>query len=152
MPSVVDRTQEAPPARTLIDILRSTVAGHPDSAAIADPAGTLSYAELMTAVQQGADALVAAGVRRGDRVGVRLPSGSRDLYLAILSVLAAGAAYVPVDADDPPERADLVFASSSILRSLAEVYAGADAGEKTVRDFVAAWTKVMELGRFDKRQ
>jgi catalase-peroxidase len=49
-------------------------------------------------------------------------------------------------------RADLVFASNSILRSLAEVYAGADAGEKTVRDFVAAWTKVMELGRFDKRQ
>lgn len=114
MLSVVDRTQEAPPARTLIDILRSTVAGHPDSAAIADPAGTLSYAELMAAVQQGADALVAAGVRRGDRVGVRLPSGSRGLYVAILSVLAAGAAYVPVDADDPPERADLVFAEAQV--------------------------------------
>ncbi len=48
-------------------------------------------------------------------------------------------------------RADLVFASNSILRSLAEVYACADAGEKTVRDFVAAWAKVMELGRFEAR-
>ncbi|WP_308195457.1 catalase/peroxidase HPI [Dactylosporangium sp. AC04546] len=46
-------------------------------------------------------------------------------------------------------RADLVFASNSILRALAEVYAADDAGEKFVRDFVAAWVKVMELDRFD---
>jgi catalase-peroxidase len=44
---------------------------------------------------------------------------------------------------------DLVFGSSSVLRSLAEVYAGDDAGEKFVRDFVAAWDKVMNLDRFD---
>lgn len=43
---------------------------------------------------------------------------------------------------------DLVFGSNSILRSLAEVYASADASEKLVRDFVAAWLKVMELDRF----
>ncbi|WP_369976206.1 catalase/peroxidase HPI [Xanthomonas bundabergensis] len=46
-------------------------------------------------------------------------------------------------------RADLVFGSNSILRALAEVYASADAQEKFVRDFVAAWSKVMELDRFD---
>jgi len=46
-------------------------------------------------------------------------------------------------------RADLVFGSNSILRAVAEVYASADAGEKFVRDFVAAWTKVMNLDRFD---
>ncbi|HWU32626.1 MAG TPA: peroxidase family protein, partial [Marmoricola sp.] len=45
-------------------------------------------------------------------------------------------------------RADLVFASNSELRAQAEVYAGDDAGEKFVRDFVAAWVKVMELDRF----
>jgi catalase-peroxidase len=45
-------------------------------------------------------------------------------------------------------RADLVFGSSSILRSLAEVYASADARDKFVRDFVKAWTKVMNLDRF----
>ena len=44
---------------------------------------------------------------------------------------------------------DLVFGSNSQLRAIAEVYAGADAGEKFVKDFVAAWTKIMELDRFD---
>jgi catalase-peroxidase len=44
---------------------------------------------------------------------------------------------------------DLVFGSNSQLRALAEVYASADARDKLVHDFVAAWTKVMELDRFD---
>ncbi|WP_027761868.1 catalase/peroxidase HPI [Streptomyces sp. AA1529] len=48
-------------------------------------------------------------------------------------------------------RADLVFGSNSELRALAEVYASDDAGEKFVRDFVAAWDKVMNLDRFDLR-
>ena len=46
-------------------------------------------------------------------------------------------------------RNDLVFGSNSVLRALAEVYASADAHDKFVRDFVAAWTKVMNLDRFD---
>ena len=46
-------------------------------------------------------------------------------------------------------RVDLIFGSSSELRALAEVYASDDAGEKFVRDFVAAWVKVMNLDRFD---
>ncbi|HTZ37517.1 MAG TPA: peroxidase family protein, partial [Stellaceae bacterium] len=46
-------------------------------------------------------------------------------------------------------RVDLIFGSHSQLRALAEVYACADATEKFVNDFVAAWTKVMELDRFD---
>ncbi|MBN8912268.1 MAG: catalase/peroxidase HPI [Rhizobiales bacterium] len=46
-------------------------------------------------------------------------------------------------------RVDLVFGSNAVLRALAEVYASADAPEKLVRDFVAAWTKVMNLDRFD---
>jgi catalase-peroxidase len=46
-------------------------------------------------------------------------------------------------------RVDLVFGSNSELRALAEVYASDDAGEKFVRDFVAAWVKVMNLDRFD---
>ncbi len=46
-------------------------------------------------------------------------------------------------------RADLVFGSNSQLRSVAEVYAQDDAGPRFVRDFVAAWTKVMDADRFD---
>jgi catalase-peroxidase len=46
-------------------------------------------------------------------------------------------------------RVDLAFGSDSQLRALAEVYAADDAGGTFVADFVAAWTKVMELDRFD---
>jgi catalase-peroxidase len=49
-------------------------------------------------------------------------------------------------------RVDLVFGSNSVLRALAEVYACADGQEKLVNDFVAAWTKVMDLDRFDLKQ
>jgi catalase-peroxidase len=47
-------------------------------------------------------------------------------------------------------RVDLVFGSNSELRALAEVYACDDAKDKFVRDFVAAWDKVMNLNRFDR--
>lgn len=46
-------------------------------------------------------------------------------------------------------RSDLVFGSNSVLRSLAEVYGMSDSKEKFVRDFIKAWTKVMDLDRFD---
>jgi catalase-peroxidase len=46
-------------------------------------------------------------------------------------------------------RADLIFGSNSELRALAEVYGCADSQEKFVKDFVAAWNKVMNLDRFD---
>ena len=47
---------------------------------------------------------------------------------------------------------DLIFGSNSELRAVAEVYAADDAREKFVRDFVKAWTKVMNLDRFDLKQ
>ncbi len=46
-------------------------------------------------------------------------------------------------------RVDLVFGSNSQLRAIAEVYGQADAKKKFVRDFVAAWNKVMNADRFD---
>jgi catalase-peroxidase len=46
-------------------------------------------------------------------------------------------------------RNDLVFGSNSQLRAIADVYASSDSGDKFVRDFVSAWTKVMNLDRFD---
>ena len=47
---------------------------------------------------------------------------------------------------------DLLFGSNSELRAVSEVYASDDAKEKFLRDFVAAWTKVMNLDRFDLRK
>ncbi|WP_257956450.1 AMP-binding protein [Nocardioides sp. B-3] len=65
----------------------------------------LTYAELAEAADHVAAELHEAGVVVGDKVGVRIKSGTTDLYVAILGILCAGAAYVPVDADDPDERA-----------------------------------------------
>jgi catalase-peroxidase len=48
-------------------------------------------------------------------------------------------------------RVDLVFGSNSQLRALAEVYGSADAQKKFIQDFVAVWSKVMNLDRFDLR-
>ncbi len=109
------RGGHAPAPRTLLDVLAATAATHPDATALEDPAGTVDYAALLDLVRAQADDLARRGVRRGDRVGVRIPSGGRDLYLSILAVLAAGAAYVPVDADDPEERATLVFGEAGVV-------------------------------------
>ncbi|MFY7789073.1 MAG: catalase-peroxidase, partial [Thermoflexibacteraceae bacterium] len=49
-------------------------------------------------------------------------------------------------------RVDLIFGSNTELRAIAEVYACADAQEKFIHDFVAAWTKVMNLDRFDVKK
>jgi non-ribosomal peptide synthetase component F len=99
----------AAPVRTLVDILEDTARAFPDAPAIDDGDTTISYSELLDNIDEGARWLSRHGVCAGDRVGVRMPSGSYSLYAAILSVIAAGAAYVPVDVDDPDERAELVF-------------------------------------------
>jgi len=134
--SELARGDAAPPARTLLDVLTATAAMHPDALALEDPDGALDYRSLLAEVHRRADDLARRGVRRGDRVGVRIPSGGRDLYLSVLAVLAAGAAYVPVDADDPEERATLVFGEAAVvgvigaggvLRPAADTEADADA-------------------------
>ncbi|MGJ4845297.1 Pls/PosA family non-ribosomal peptide synthetase [Leifsonia sp. Le1] len=111
---ILDRGAFAAEPRTLLDVLRATAAAHPDASALEDGRGALSYRELMAAVVRVAARLTLAGVRRGDRVGIRLASGTRELYISILAVIAAGAAYVPVDADDPEERAELVFGEAAV--------------------------------------
>lgn len=112
---VLSAREAAPPERTLIDIVRASTATWPEASALEDAEGALSYRELMAGVLAAAARLRLAGVARGDRVGVRMPSGSRQLYLSILAIVAAGAAYVPVDADDPDDRAQLVFRESGVV-------------------------------------
>ena len=107
-----------PDPRTLIDIFRATVQAHPSAPALDDGTTVLTYEQLAEAVQSTAATLRVAGIGPGDRVGVRVPSGTHRLYTSILATLAAGAAYVPVDADDPQERADLVFGEAGVAAVL----------------------------------
>ena len=55
----------------------------------------------------------------------------------------------PAPSSGPATRADLVFGSNAQLRAVAEVYGSSDAQGKFIADFVAAWTRVMNLDRFD---
>lgn len=104
----------SPPARTLVDILQETANRYPDASALDDGRQSLSYAQLMAAVRSAGRELHLAGLGAGDRIGVRIPSGTNGLYVWILAILLVGAAYVPVDADDPEERARLVFGEAKI--------------------------------------
>src|SRR4051794_8423259 len=113
-------TGPATPPRTLADVLAETTARHPDAPALDDGTVTLTYAELREQADELRQKLAANGVGTGDRVGVRVPSGTADLYVSILGVLAAGAAYVPVDADDPDERAELVFGEAAVRAVLTD--------------------------------
>ncbi len=114
------RAGRAPEARTLVDVLRATAERYGAEPALDDGSTTLSYDELLAAVSALAVELAATGIGPGDKVGVRLSSGTNDLYVAILATLFAGAAYVPVDADDPDERADLVFTEATVAAVLTD--------------------------------
>ncbi len=104
----------APPPRTLVDIFRATVEQAADESAVDAGNGVLTYAELAEAADELAHELNARGMGRGTRIGVRVSSGTTDLYVAILGILLSGAAYVPVDVDDPDERARLVFDEADV--------------------------------------
>ncbi|MGW0173434.1 Pls/PosA family non-ribosomal peptide synthetase [Rhodococcus sp. NPDC003322] len=132
IPAEYLRSPFAAAPRTLVDILTATADAHPDAPAIDDGDSTLTYAELRDEVERGAQWLGDLGVGAGDRVGIRMPSGSQSLYTAILSVLAAGAAYVPVDADDPDERAELVFGEAQVAAILTG--RGVEAGTAPARE------------------
>ena len=101
------------------------------------------------------------GVQHGvftDRPGVLSQDFFRnllDLGISWRSSVETEGVYEGLDAQGSVVRtataADLVFGSNSILRGIVEVYSSDDAQEKFVRDFVAAWVKVMELDRYDLR-
>ncbi|MFJ3305740.1 Pls/PosA family non-ribosomal peptide synthetase [Streptomyces sp. NPDC086549] len=100
--------------RSLVDVFDASVRSYPDELALDDGTTRLTYRALAVEVERLRLRLADAGVGLGDRVGVRVPSGTNELYVAILAVLAAGAAYVPVDAEDPDERAELVFGEAQV--------------------------------------
>jgi AMP-binding enzyme len=104
----------ASPSRTLWDILETTAATFPRAPAIDDGSCVHDYSALLREVRRLRDRLDSVGIGPGDRVGVRIPSGTADLYVSILAVLAVGAAYLPVEMDDPDDRAELVWSEAAV--------------------------------------
>ncbi|MFF3720899.1 non-ribosomal peptide synthetase [Streptomyces erythrochromogenes] len=99
-------TTFAEPSTVTADLLarlRGVVAAHPGRVAVHAVDGSLDFAELDRRTAALARALRAAGVRRGDRVGVHL-ARTADLPVALLATWRAGAAYVPLDPAYPAER------------------------------------------------
>ncbi len=126
---------------------------------------TLSAPEL-TVLLGGLRALNVGQPAQGPTLGVftdRPETLSNDFFVNLLDM---GTAWLPSSVEGIYEgrdrktgavkwtgtRVDLIFGSHSQLRALAEVYAASDAKEKFVKDFVAAWTKVMNLDRFDLKK
>ncbi|ATO67756.2 amino acid adenylation protein [Mycobacterium avium subsp. hominissuis] len=116
----LDPVSSALKPRTLVEILEKTASRYPEAPALDDGTVILTYRDLIADLHKKVAWLAAAGIGRGDRVGIRMPSGSNALYVAILATLAAGAAYVPVDVEDPDERADLVFSEAGVVAVITE--------------------------------
>jgi len=127
--------------RTLMDVFAETVSSFPASTALDAGDVVLSYRELSQEVDGLAARLRSIGIGPGDRVGVRIASGTATLYLGILGVMRAGAAYVPVDAEDPPARAEAVWEAAGVCAviedglSISELApAGGGEGQPTADD------------------
>ncbi|KAF2212996.1 hypothetical protein CERZMDRAFT_67241 [Cercospora zeae-maydis SCOH1-5] len=106
--------------RTLVQILNDTTSAHPEALAIDNGTSSLTYTALAHEIRAKCVELREAGVSIGDRVGIRLSSGTIELYVGILSVLAVGAAYCPVNEDDPNERIDLVWNEADVVAVLTD--------------------------------
>jgi non-ribosomal peptide synthetase-like protein len=132
------RADLAPAPRTLVDILRETVAEHPDAPALDNGAVVLTYTEFSEAAAEVASELAELGIGAGDRVGVRIRSGTVELYVAIMGILVAGAAYVPVDGDDPDERARTVFGEAGVAAVIGDELLIAQRGARTTARVRAA--------------
>src|SRR6185295_18471840 len=102
-----------------VERFNAVAARHPDLVAVEAGDGRLTYAELSAAVEEGAGLLVAAGVRPGDRVAVRVGRSSA-WPVAMLAAMRAGAAAVPVDADFPPARVAGMLADAGVVHTLTD--------------------------------
>jgi amino acid adenylation domain-containing protein len=98
-----DTGREYPRDATIHQLFAAQVRATPHAPAVSHRSGELSYAELDARAEQLADRLRAAGVRAGEPVGLLMPR-SPWMVAAALAILRAGACYLPIDVDYPPER------------------------------------------------
>ena len=127
-------SDRAPAPRTLVEVLREVALDCADEPAVDSGVAVLTYAELVDAADALATELAAIGAGPGTKVAVRVRSGTTDLYVAILGVLWAGAAYVPIDAEDPDERARVVVAESGAVAVVGNDLAVVPTGDRPARE------------------
>ncbi|MFJ6292029.1 amino acid adenylation domain-containing protein [Streptomyces griseoviridis] len=118
--ATVNATGTPHPQRLLHEGFFTHAAQRPDVPALLwGDEGALSYGELAALALRTAGALVARGTRPGDTVAVSLPKG-RDQIVAVLGVLAAGAAYVPLGVDQPAARRDRIRRTAGFRLALTD--------------------------------
>lgn len=109
----VNATNAPPSGDNLVDGFFRNAAATPDAPALITGAGTLGYGELKDRVLAVAGALQAAGVGSGDIVAVLGPKGAEQIP-ALLGILTAGAAYLPIGIDQPADRAARMLATAGV--------------------------------------
>uniref|UniRef100_UPI002454A97A non-ribosomal peptide synthase/polyketide synthase n=1 Tax=Nocardia cyriacigeorgica TaxID=135487 RepID=UPI002454A97A len=111
-----DTAHEVDASATLVSLLDATVAATPEAVALVadEPTGIreITYAELDQQVNRLARYLIGRGVGPEDRVALAIRR-SADLVMAMYAVAKAGAAYVPIDPDQPAERTDYILATAA---------------------------------------
>lgn len=113
------RTETVPADESLPSVIRGHAARLPDKVALVGKDASLTFAELVAEADRVAAALRAAGVRPGDRVAICADRTPR-LVVGMLGILAAGAAYVPLDPTHPPGRHTFVLDDSGAAVLLTE--------------------------------
>lgn len=113
------------PFGSVPEALTAAAEAHPDATALRDAAGCTTYGALVTDAQTLAHRLVAEGVERGDRVAVLLPRGS-GYVRAMLAVMQAGAAFVPLDMQAARDRTAHILEDADARCVLISGDAGAD--------------------------
>jgi hypothetical protein len=126
-PFAIHSGATATAARTLWQILETTAKAFPWASAIDDGQSVLSYRDLLSGARQAGYRLASRGIGAGDRIGIRMTTGTVERYLSILAVLSVGAAYVPVDPDDPDDHAQLAWSAAAVRAIIG------DGGELTWR-------------------
>lgn len=100
-------------ARTLTELFENTARRYPDQPAVSDDERSISYRQLGSRARLLAAELRRQGIGAEDRVGVHLPRGV-DAVVAVLGVLYAGAAYLPVDVRYPDDRRDYMLTDGAV--------------------------------------
>ncbi|MEU6062572.1 amino acid adenylation domain-containing protein [Streptomyces sp. NPDC047097] len=119
-------TARAIPAGTVVDAYQLQVARHPEEPALISGDTTLGYAELDARASRLARLLISRGVGPEDFVGLALPR-SADLVVALLAVLKAGGAYLPLDLDYPADRLAYMVQDARPVCVLTTLASAADA-------------------------